>query len=250
MDHKKQFLSISDIEKLEQIYNHISDFINSDICKYLKTIDIIDNNKNKIIIIKYQNNKNINILRKIKIKKVIIFQNISKNIIDRQNIKPFGKAINTNNKPTIDNEIEINKSNNKNLDNNIIITNTNTNNVKESKIKYNPPKNYLCKKNKVNVNKYIPPTIHNNNIKIPKFKLKLDNISYDDNIDTINELLNNFIPINNIHIKLPKFTYGKNIGKNKGFAIIIFDKKSEYDKCFKELTNFKYNNLILNIKKI
>ena len=140
MDHKKQFLSISDIEKLEQIYNHISDFINSDICKYLKTIDIIDNNKNKIIIIKYQNNKNINILRKIKIKKVIIFQNISKNIIDRQNIKPFGKAINTNNKPTIDNEIEINKNNNKNLDNNIIITNTNTNNVKESKIKYNPPK--------------------------------------------------------------------------------------------------------------
>ena len=138
MDHKKQFLSISDIEKLEQIYNHISDFINSDICKYLKTIDIIDNNKNKIIIIKYQNNKNINILRKIKIKKVIIFQNISKNIIDRQNIKPFGKAINTNNKPTIDNEIEINKNNNKNLDNNIIITNTNTNNVKESKIKYNP----------------------------------------------------------------------------------------------------------------
>ena len=245
MDYKKKFLSTLDNIKLEKIYNHVSDFVDSDICKYLKTIDIIDNNDNKIIIIKYQNNKNINIIRKIKIKKVIIKQNISKNIIDRQNIKPFGKAINSNNKATIDKEIEINKNNN--LDKNIMIIDTN--NIKESKIKYSPPKNNLCKKKQVQVNKYIPPTIHNN-IKLPKFKLKLDNISYDDNIDTINELLYNFIPVNNIHINIPKFTYGKNKGKNKGFVIIIFDKKSEYDKCFKELTNFKYNNLILNIKKI
>lgn len=245
MDYKKKNLSTSDNIKLEKIYSHVSDFVESDICRYLKTIDIIDNIDNKLIIIKYQNNKNIIIIRKIKIKKVIIKQNISKNIIDRYNIKPFGRAINSNNKATFDKEIEMNKNNN--LDKNTMTMDTD---IKESKIKYNPPKNNLCKKKQVNNNKYIPPTIPNNNFKLPKFKLKLDNISYDDDIDTINELLYNFIPVNNIHINIPKFTYGKNKGKNKGFVIIIFDKKSEYDKCFKELSNFKYNNLILNIKKI
>ncbi len=53
MDYKKKFLSTSDNIKLEKIYNHVSDFVESDICRYLKTIDIIDNIDNKLIIIKY-----------------------------------------------------------------------------------------------------------------------------------------------------------------------------------------------------
>lgn len=252
MSNKFKLLSnISDDIK-QQINKFANDLLTENNCKYIIDIQIKNNIDNlKILNIKYININNKTITRTITIKKNIIKYNTSKNIVN--NIKPFGKALNNTNKTVIESDICINKILNQNKNKKLnIITSTNIIDNIKFKTKYKPPINnklQINTKTKNNVYKPPPSSTNNEKFKLPEFKLKLDNLDYESNEDDINNLLSPFIS-NKVKIIIPKFNYGKNKGKNKGYAILIFTNKNDYENCLNKLQKYKYNNLIIYIKKI
>lgn len=248
MSDKFKLLSNISNDIKQQINKFADDLLSDDNCKYIIDIQIKNNIDNiKIINIKYININNKTITRIIKIKKNIIKYNASKNILN--NIKPFGKALTSNNKAMIEKEISINKisniNQNKNKKSSIKISTNNIDNIK-FKTKYKPPINNNLQ---INTNVYKPPSTNNKKFKLQEFKLKLDNLDYESNEDDINNLLSPFIN-NKVKIIIPKCNYGKNRGKNKGYAILIFTNKDDYEICLNKLQKYKYNNLIIYIKKI
>ena len=174
--------------------------------------------------------------------------NILKRVHDRKDIKPFGKAMNENNNPTIDKQIEIQKT-----ISNIKINNENSRKKKleskkvVTKQKYKPPtvtSNNTSKK----INVYVPPTRKTSNkAAMPSNKVKIINIDSDTTIDDIKDLCYEFGNVINCYI--PTFNFGNKKGKNKGFAIVKFNTGLERDKCIENINNMKYNSMILKAEK-
>lgn len=207
------------------------------------------NNIRDIIIVYTDLNGN-NIKRVIKIQKTINKVRIPRGVLERQNLNPFGKALDGNNSTTLDKSISIDKfnKNNEELIKNII-KNKKINDSQKSK--YKPPKkSNIILDNKKTSKKYTPPTLNNkNNIKLKKklFKLKINNLSYDTTENDIIQLCSKFGNIINCFI--PKHNYGKYKGKSKCFALVKFDLEESCDNCFVNLNNYKYEGMILDVEK-
>ena len=163
----KNDIFFNKIVKYIELYS--SDLFNEN-CKEIYYIKLIKTNIENIseLKIKYKNINNDNIIRIIKLK-------LNKKKNNYNNIKPFGKAIYGDNKPIIDDEINI-------ICKDKLNTNINIKKLKETKLnknddkkKYNPP---VTNNNfKIDVNfdkKYVPPIQK-------KFKLKIKNIGLDFN---------------------------------------------------------------------
>ena len=124
-DTSKLNNEILNLSNCDEIKKHICDYafdlINKDYCKEILSGEISDFDKDDIkeFIIKYINIKNENVTRKIKIKQYLKKTRYAKGVYDRLSIIPFGKALEGNNSPTIENEITITKTLNKTIENNI-----------------------------------------------------------------------------------------------------------------------------------
>lgn len=233
----------------EHVDTYARDLIDDNYCKQICNIEITDYNKNNIkeLIIKYINCDNKNVTRKTQIQKKEITKLISKSIYDRKFIKPFGKALNDNNMPTRDKEIQIIKTvSSKKINNDISKKKKLENKKPITKQKYKPPTTNSTNINVIKKNKYVPPT-RTANKSIPSNKLKIMNIPSDTTVEELTELCNIYAKVLNCYI--PKFNYGKKKGKNKDFAIVKFNTGIERDKCINEINDMKFNNMILKVEK-
>lgn len=245
-DELQKNTNFSDLNEI--VLKYADDLISEDTCLKIlevKQSEIIDNIKE--INIKYTNKNNENVIRRIKVEISKIIRHIPKGVYDRQNIKPFGKAVNTNNKATLDKIINIDKPINKIKENNETSIQKKKENL-DIKKKYTPPK--LTNNNSIPVfKKYKPPTRREGNVaKLPQYKMKIDNLSYDVTVDDIKDLCSEFGEIINCFI--PKYNYGNNKGKSKGFAILKFSNKNSMEECLININNRKYENMILKAEKI
>jgi len=248
----QEILNSSNYNKIEEhIINYAYDLIDEDNCKKILSAEITDFDKDNIksFIIKYLNKENKNVTRTIKIKQSTIIKMIPRGVYERQNIKPFGKALESNNFPMLDKEIFITKSINKTEENNIKSKIIKENKViNKEKTKYVPPKLANIEEKKT-FNKYVPPTRKDGQAyKMPVYKVKIINISYETTKEDIIELCCEYGHIFDCYI--PFFTYGRNKGNNKGYAIVKFSNSTEVNNCIENVNNMKYENMILTAEKI
>lgn len=241
-----ELLKLPNFDEIEKNINqHANDLIENNECKKIIDVIIELENNSKNLIIKYININNQIIKRTIKIK----INKILKRVLERQNITPFGKAINGNNKPVIDKEITIEKSINKKIENNkesIIKANT----VEKTVVKYKPPGFSKSNIETPQFNKYVPPstTIDGKQYRVPQFKIKISNIDGDSEEEDIKFLCEQYGQVLNCYI--PKFYNGKKKGQKKDFAIVKFNKLDDMMECLEKVNNMKYNNMILKAIKI
>ena len=235
----------------KHILKYTYDLIDDNYCKEILSAEITDFDEDNIkdLIIKYINIDNNIVTRTTKLRQSTIIKKIPKGVYERQNIKPFGKALEGNNSPMLEKEIYITKSINKTEENNIKSKIKKQNKViNKEKTKYVPPKlgNITEKKT---FNKYVPPTRKDGQAyKMPVYKVKIINIGYDFTNDDIINLCSNYGNIRDCYI--PFFSYGKSKGKNKGYAIVKFSSSKEVDDCIKNVNNMRYESMILKAEKI
>lgn len=240
-------------DNYEQIFKHIQlhalDLLEENYCKEIFSAKITNFNDENIkdFIVKYKNIDDNIVTRKIKIQKNYIKTKISKGVLDRQNIKPFGKALDGNNQPTLDKLISISKPIQIKKANIQTIIKENKN-LKVKPEKYVPPKSSNLSK-PIKFNKYIPPSRKEgfSMPKLPQFKIKITNIGYDFTEEDIGNLCSNYGEVLNVYI--PTFRGGKNDGKNKGFALVKFKNLNDMNNCLQNVNEMRYEGMILKANK-
>lgn len=241
------------IDNYEQILKHTQlyafDLLEENYCKEIFSAEItnFDEDNIKNFILKYKNIDDNIVTRKIKLKKSFIKTKISKGVLERQKIKPFGKALDGNNQPTLDQLMSISKPipiKNANIET-IIKENKN---LKVKPKKYIPPKASNLSK-PIKFNKYVPPSQKEgfSAPKLPQFKIKITNIGFDFTEEEIGDLCGNYGDVLNVYI--PTFRGGKNDGKNKGFALVKFKNLNDMNNCLQNVNEMRYEGMILKANK-